>query len=134
MSFATDINTVLTADSSLNSYADGGIHYENLIDNWLAETDDDVWIVYSFNKSNQTDCLTSKNLFMTYDLAINVIQRNTNTQIDIITDRLLNYLNNYEAGSIIDIAFIRDQGGMVQQQGIYTNTLDFQCTYIESNI
>lgn len=132
MSFATDINTVLTSDASLNSYADGGIHYENLIDNWLAETNDDVWIVYSFNKNEQADCLNSKNLYMVYSLTVNVIQRNTNDMLDIITGRLLTYLNNYSSGNIIDIGFIRDGGFFDQQKLIYVNTLEFQSIYIES--
>ena len=132
MSFATDINAVLIADGSLNSYADGGIHYENLIDNWLAETNDDLWIVYSFNKSEQGDCLNSKNAYMRYSLSISVIQRSTNTMIDIVTDRLIDYLNNYDSGNILDIGFVRDQGYLDQQKEIYLNTLEFQCTYIES--
>ena len=131
MSYAVDINSVLTSDPSLNSYADGGIHYENLIDNWLAETDDDVWMVYSFNKTSQTDCITSKNIYMDYSLSITVIQRNTNTEIDIITDRLINYLNNYGSGNIVDIGFVRDQGFLDQQRNTYNNTLEFQCTYLE---
>ena len=131
-SFAVDINTLLVADASLNGYADGGIHYENLIDNWLAETNDELWIVYSFNKSEQGDCLNSKNIYMRYSLSISVIQRATNTMIDIVTDRLIKYLNNYDSSTFIDIGFIRDQGYLDQQKGIYTNTLEFQCTYIES--
>jgi len=132
MSFATDINAVLIGDASINSYIDGGIHYENLIDNWLAETNDDIWIVYDFNKSEQTDCLNSKNVYMTYTLNIVVIQRSTNTYIDLITDRLVDYLNGYEAGNILDIAFVRDQTSFNQQQDIYTNTMEFRSYYLES--
>lgn len=133
MSFAVDINTLLTSDPSLNEYADGGIHYENLIDNWLAETDDDVWIYYVFNKSTQNDCINTKNVYMDYSLSVNVIQRDTNTEIDIITDRLIEFLNNYgPSGQFIDIGFLRDQGGMDQQRGVYVNSLEFQCQYMES--
>ncbi len=132
MSFATEIFNVMTSDSSLNGMVDGGIHYENLIDNWLGDTDDDVWVVYSQNKSKQTDCLNTKNVYMNYDLTTVVIQRNTNTELDIITNRLVTYLNNHESGNIIDIIFKDEQVGFNQQQQIYTNTLNFECIYLEN--
>lgn len=132
MSFATEIYNVMISDSSLNSYVDGGIHSENLKDNWLAETNYDKWIVYDHNKSAQGDCMNSKNIYMTYSLSVLVIQRDTNDEIDIITDRLIEYLNNHESGNIYDIGFISDSKSFNQQQNIYSNTLEFVCTYFES--
>jgi len=132
MSFVTEIYDVMTTDTSLNGMVDGGIHYENLIDNWLGETKDNEWIVYEQRKSVQNDCITSKNIYMTYELSIVVIQRNTNTKIDVITNRLISYLNNHESGNIVDVGFKNDQGGFDQQQQIYTNTLTFECTYLET--
>ena len=132
MSFATDINAIMTADTSLNGLVDGGIHYENLIDNWLANTSYNEWVVYAFNKTEQVNCVDSKNVYMNYLMNVTVIQRDTNTNIDTITDRLINYLNNLADGNIIDIAFKSDNHGFGQQQGIYTNTLDFDVTYIEN--
>jgi len=132
MSFVTEIYDVMTDDASLNAYADGGIHYENLIDNWLANTDDDVWIVYDQRKSAQQNCINSKNIFMTYQFTVVVIQRDTNTEIDLITSRLIDYLNNHESGNIQDIYFTSDQGGFDQQKNIYTNALEFECVYLET--
>ena len=132
MSFTTEIYTVMTADPSLNSLVDGGIHYENLIDNWLGSTTDENWIVYSQRKSQQEDCMTSKNVYMTYELSVIVIQRDTNTNLDTITNRLISYLNNHESGNIIDIGFKNDQGGFNQQQNTYMNTLEFSCVYLET--
>ena len=132
MSFTTEINTVINADPSLNEYVDGGMHYENLIDNWLADTNDNTWIVYEHRKTEQSNCINNKNIFMTYALSVIVIQRNTNTMIDVITNRLIEYLNNHESGNIVDIGFKNDQGGFNQQQNIYTNTLEFECVYIET--
>jgi len=132
MSFVDDIYTLMTADTSLNGQVNGGIHYENLIDNWLADTDDTEWIVYEQRKSAQENCINSKNIYMTYRLTAVIIQRNTNTNVDTITNRLITYLNNYESGNIMDIAFISDQGGFNQQQNIYTNTLEFDCVYLET--
>ena len=132
MSFVTDIYSVMTSDTSLNELVDGGIHYENLIDNWLANTDDNVWIVYDFRKTLQTNCINTKNIFMTYGLSVIVIQRNTNTKIDTITSRLIDYLNNLTLGKIQDVYFMSDQSGFDQQKNIYTNALEFECIYIEN--
>jgi Tfp pilus assembly PilM family ATPase len=132
MSFTREIYTIMTADPSLNDLVDGGVHYENLIDNWLGETTEDVWIVYEQRITNQQDCVNKKNAFLNYALSVVVIQRNTNNKIDTITNRLIAYLNNHESGNIYDIAFTGDQGGFNQQQQIYTNTLEFLCTYVEN--
>ena len=131
MSFATDINAVMIADTSLNGLVDGGIHYENLLDNWLGDTDDEAWIVYEFDK-DQVDCINSKNVYVNYTLRAVVIQRNSNDAIDTISNRLITYLNNYGSGSIIDIGFSNDQHGFTQQKGIYTNVLEFNCIYVET--
>jgi len=132
MSFTSEIYTIMTTDTSLNALVDGGIHYENLIDNWLGQTDADAWIVYEFRKQNQGDCISSKNIYMDYELSVVVIQRNTNTLIDEITNRCIDYLNNMEDGNVYDIAFKSDQGGFNQQQQIYTNTLSFDCVYTKT--
>lgn len=131
-SFATDINTLLKSDASINAIVDGGIHYENFEDNWLAKTDDDNWVVYTFNKSNQTNCLQEKNVFMTYTLNIILIQRDSNTNLDILTDLFIDFLNGYESQKMIDLTFLRDSGGFDQQKGVYTNNLEFLVTYLES--
>jgi len=132
MSFTTEILDVMTSDPSLNAWVDGGIHYENLLDNWLGETDDDKWILYESRKSAQGNCIDNKNVYMNYQLSVIVIQRNTNDEIDTITNRLVDYLNNHESGNIYDIVFLNDQSGFNQQQGIYTNTLEFECVYLET--
>lgn len=132
MSFATDILTVLTSDPSLNEMVNGGIYCDHLIDNWIAEVEDNtIWIVYDFNKSNQTDCINIKNVYMSYTLNVVVIQKGSNSMIDTITDTLINNLNNYGSGNIIDIAFLSDGGGFNQQIGSYTNSLQFRSDYIE---
>jgi len=132
MSFTTEIYAVMIADSSLNGMVDGGIHHENMIDEWLADDTYNEWVVYDFHKQAQEDCITSKNVYMTYALSIMVIQRNTNTKIDVITGRLLQYLNNHGSGNIIDIGFKNDLAGLDQIKNVYTNTLEFECVYIET--
>jgi len=131
MSFATDIKTVMNADPSLNSYINGGIHYENLKDNWIGEQSNSTWLVYEFNKS-QVDCLNAKNVYTNYTLKAVVIQRDTNDLMETVSNRLIEYLNGYSYNDIIDIGFTNDTHGFNQQQGVYTNTLEFNVIYIEN--
>ena len=130
-SFATEINAILTADPSINELVNGGIHYENLPDNWVSQPTNDKWIVYEFSKT-QTDCLNSKNAYSTYTLSVVVIQRDNNSQVDVMTNMVIGYLNNLTSGNIQDIGFTNDETGFNQQQNTYTNTLDFNCFYVDS--
>jgi len=133
MSFASEIGTLLTSDSSLNEWCDGGIRNENLIDEWLSETDDNLWIVYGFNVEEQGNCLTNYNLYLNYSLNVVIIQRDHNDQLDIIAKRLRDYLNSYTGGNIVDIVFIREGvPGLDQQKNVYSLPLEFLCIYCES--
>lgn len=127
MSFTTDFKTIMTADSSLNGLVDGGIQYENLIDNWLSNTNDNTWVVYEYNKS-QVDCI-SERIYDDVTINIIVIQRDSNDKVDTISERIITYLNNYSNSNIINIAFVQDNHGFNQNLGIYTNTLEFKCIY-----
>ena len=133
MSFESEIYEIMTSDALLNSLAaSGGIHYQNLPKNWLGGDSANEWIVYEVRKSEQEDCINSKNVFMTYQLSAVVIQRNINTLVDTISNRMINYLNNLESGNIYDIGFVSDQPSFNQQQNTYTNALEFVCIYVES--
>lgn len=130
MNFVTEINQILTSDASLNSMVNGGIHYQNMQDNWLSEDLNTEWIIYDISKSIQNSCLQTKNVYTTYALSVLVIQRDTNDNIDEISYRLIDYLNNYESDSMADITFLSDSTSFNQQQQIYTNTLEFICQYV----
>lgn len=131
MSFLTEINTILTSDASLNDYIKGPKRYENLPSEWLGNTDYNQWMVWTARRNDQIDCISNKNVYMNYTLSIVIIQRNSNSLIDIITQRLIDYLNNYESGGIQDIAFLSDQPSFDQLQGVYYNGLEFDVKYIE---
>ena len=133
MSFLTEINTILTSDTSLNSLIEGPQRYENLPSEWLGNTEYNEWMVWGVRRNNQNDCVSGKNIWMDYTLSVVVIQRNSNSKIDDMTQRLINYLNSYPiSGGIQDIAFTSDQPTFDQLQGVYYNGLEFNVKYIES--
>jgi len=126
MSFGTSLNTLMNADASLSAYCDGGIFYENLPDNFdLAKT----WLGYSFRKGLQTDCLSSKKAYTTYNITVKIIENDT-ALLETISDYVVNYLNHKEQDGIIDIIFTADNHSMDIEKGIYINTLEFQSFYV----
>ena len=124
MSFATDLNYLMTNDTSLNTYCEGGIMYENLPENFNLTKD---WIVYSFNKASQMSCLG--NTFATnYNLTIKIISNST-IDLETISDHLVTYLNGNDYNGIIDIIFESDNHTLDLEKNIYMNTLQFNVIY-----
>ena len=99
MSFATDLNTIMHNDASLNALCHGGIHYENLPENWEINKD---WIVYSFNKNSQESCIGSSEAFTRYTILLKIVANDTLT-LETINDLTVNYLNGISYGNIQDI-------------------------------
>lgn len=127
--FVTDIKVLMNNDASINTAVSGGIHYENLIDNWLGNTNHNEWVVYEFNKT-PVDCLNSKNLFYNYTLNVVVIQRSSNDLVEYISNLIIDHLSGASYGGIQDIGFLTDDSGFNQQQGTYTNSMSFNCIYV----
>jgi len=126
MSFTTDIRYLMTADTSLNSYCDGGLYYENLPENFDLT---DTWIVYSFNKSSQVSCLGSTAALTEYNLTVKIISPSTIT-LETVSDYIVSYLNGESYGGIGDITFIGDNHSLDLVKKIYMNTLQFVILYL----
>jgi len=126
MSYSADINTLFLADASLVAYCDGGIYYENLPDNFDLT---DTWIVYSFRKNDQTNCLDSKNVYTTYQITVKIVASDT-LVLETISDYLVEYLNDNEQGGIKDIWFTNDDHTVDLEKQIYMNSINFDSYYV----
>jgi hypothetical protein len=125
MSYARDLKYIMTNDGSLNSYCPSRIHFENLPDNFeLIQS----WIVYSFNKSLQQNCLDGK-AFTQYNIVVKIIATDT-IVLETISDRAVEYLNRNYYGGIQDIVFTGDNHAMDLEKKVYTNTLQFDSWYV----
>ena len=126
MSFGSNFNTIIQGDSSLTGYCTGGIYYENLPDNYSLTKN---WLVYSFQKSEQTNCLDSKNAYTTYALTCKLVCHDTGT-LETISDYLTTLLNGSTEDGIQDITFRGDIHSVDLEKGIYINSLDFDSFYV----
>lgn len=125
MSFGTDLNTVIQNDASLNDWCDGGIYFENLPDNFdLTKT----WLVYSFRKSEQSNCLNSKKAYLTYQITVKIVTNDT-IKNENVSDYLLTLFNGNDTGDIIDTWFTADSHSIDLEKGVYMNSLDFESYY-----
>ena len=126
MSFSTDIKHVMTNDPSLNAWCTGGIYFENLPENFELTK---YWIVYSFNKVSQTNCLDSNAAFTQYVITLKIIGTDT-IQVESINDKIVNYLNGIEYNGIKDILFVGDNHTLDLEKNIYMNTLTFNSLFV----
>lgn len=126
MSFQSDFRTLITADSSLNTAMSGGIFFENLEDNYDITKD---WIVYSFKKNSQSDCLKVKDAYTTYGVTLRIISPST-LKINSLADYLQDYLNGKTQGGIQDIFFIGDSHSADLDRKQYSIVLEFNAFYL----
>jgi len=129
MSFATELYTLMHADASLNKLCTGGIHYEHLPENFeLSNT----WVVYTFNKASQSNCLGTPNVFTEYTLIVKIVANDT-LLLEYINDYITDYLNNYSGDKFEDIIFVGDDHALDLDKNLYLNTLTFNVTYIRNS-
>jgi len=126
MSFATTLNGIMTADTSLNTYCDGGIRYENLPTNFEIVKN---WIVYSFNKDTAQNCMSGSAVFSKYLLAVKIVSTDT-LVLETIGDRITYYLENIASNDTIDFSFVNDNHTLDLDKKIYMNTLQFDVLYV----
>ena len=125
MPFSTDIKTIMTGDSSVNAWCTGGIHYENLPENWqLTKT----WLVYSFNVNDEERCMSGSAYITNYNVVVKIVTTDT-VLLERISDRLRDVLRGATSGNIRDMYFVTDDHTMDLEKRIYMNTLNFVALY-----
>ena len=123
--FQNDLYTLMTSDSSLNTAMQGRIYFENIEENYDLNND---YIVYSFRKTSQQDCLNSRNLFTNYSIYVRILSKSTIT-INSLSDYIQNFLNGQSYGNIQDVWFLNDNHTMDLQMGQYSILLEFGAIY-----
>ena len=74
MSFATELFTLMTSDSTLNDLVESRIYADNIPDNLHPSHDA---IVYNHRLSENENCLDGKSLLEYHDLFVIVLSHNT---------------------------------------------------------
>ena len=121
MSFATDILSLMTGDSSINAEVEDRIFYENLPDNFDLNLE---WILYHYRRAGQSSCLNGANAFRTFEVTVIIITQDTE-RLEDLTEMVISHLDGNGAGDIMDVVFTGDGHSFDQEKNIYMNTLNF---------
>ena len=71
MAYQDDLYHIMTSDTSLNTLVNNRIFFETLEENYDITKD---WIVFSFRKASQVDCINSKNAPYILDIFCYLLQ------------------------------------------------------------
>lgn len=124
MSFLLDFKNIITSDSSLNSSVED-ICWEVLPENYDITKD---WLVYSFRKASQADCMGQRTAYTTYQIMVRLLSPDT-VKLNDLGDYIQNYLNDKEYGGIQNIWFSSDNHSADIDKGQYSITLEFSAIY-----
>lgn len=126
MAYQDDLYHIMTSDTSLNTLVNNRIFFETLEENYDITKD---WIVFSFRKASQVDCINSKNAFTNYIIFVRIISPSTETTKQ-LSDYIQDMLNGKEYNGIQDIWFINDTHSFDLDKDQYSNLLEFNSIYI----
>jgi hypothetical protein len=124
MSFATDLHTLLTSNTSLNN-AVGGIYYQILPDNVNITASN---IVYQFNQLDSLDYLGKNNEMDIYVVSIIIVCADT-LVLDTLTTLIRSMLDNHMTIKFRDIKFEGSDTEMEGERGQYIGQLKYRITY-----
>ena len=125
MSFGLEFRELITSDPSINAEVQGNF-IENLPDNFDLTKN---WLVYSFNKTEQQNCIQTADLFSRYDVTVRIISPSVDT-LDRISNNLIEYLNNKTYKNIMDIRNVGDVKSLNLEMNIYSCEIQFQSIFV----
>jgi len=128
MSFATDIYTLLTANTAINNAVDG-IYFQILPDN---ESLTGSNIAYQFQLSDNISTLETNNVIDIYDVDLAIVCPDTATLDDII-GHIRAYLDNYDGGvssKFRDVNMISIDTQNEGERGQFVGSLKYKIFYM----
>ncbi len=126
MSFASDIYTLLTANTAVNNSV-SGIYYQIIPDNESITANN---IVYDFYLSESIDILAQNNLIDIYNVDIIILSDDT-LEVNTIAGLLRNYLDNYKDSKFGDVKAENFDVKWEGERGQYIGTLKYKITYLK---
>lgn len=127
MGFLSDITTLITSDTSTNSFATGGIKFEHLPVNWDLTKN---WLVFSYVEAESIDTLDANHIGSSFVLEVELISP-TLSEIQSLTPTLNSYLLNYRDDNIKDISISEIAENYVDtERGIFSKTLRYDVLYL----
>jgi hypothetical protein len=124
MSFATELYTLMTSNSSLNAGVTG-IYFQNLPDNFDLKL---KYIVYSSSLVDSIDHLAKNNEIDIYTLKVNIIAPDSNT-VDTIVGFVRSYMDNLTSGKFRDIKCEQVDNDLEGDREMYVAVIQYKIHY-----
>lgn len=124
MSFASDIYTLMNADSTVNGLTTG-IYFQNAPDN-LALTSE--YIVFNYELIDDISSFDAYNEMDIYKLDIGIFGGDT-VSTNNITEAVRTYLDNYETSVFKDVRVVADERGIDGEKEQYNTILEYRIIY-----
>lgn len=125
MSFRTDINTLMNADSAINALV-SSINFLQAQDNKSLTAD---YIVYNNELIDEISSFDAYNEYDIYKHEIIIFSASTTT-LDTITAAVRAYLDNYETTPFLDVRLISDEPANEGEKEQYSNILEYRIIYL----
>lgn len=124
MSFATDLKTVMNADSTINGLV-SGIYFLNAPDNIDLESE---YIVYNYELIDDISSFDAYSTHSIFKVTL-AIYSNNSLVMDNIKEAVDAYLNNYEDSNFLDVHYIEDERGTIGEKNQYLSAPELRIFY-----
>ena len=124
MSFATDINTLMNANSTINALVTG-LYFQNAPDNTALSSE---FVVFNYELIDDISSFDAYNEMDIYKLDIGIFGGDT-VSTNNITEAFRNYLDNYQTSSFRDVRIISDERGIDGEKEQYSTILEYRIIY-----
>jgi hypothetical protein len=126
MAILTDLIVAMTADTSVNTFATGGIKYDHLPVDFDATKN---WVVFGYSSNGNINTIDHINVASEYTLNVQLISPTLAT-LESTSDVLIDHLISYDVGNLRSITLVDDDLNIDTERVIYYKTLNFNVLYI----
>ena len=127
MSFASEIATLMNANSTINSSVDG-IYRETTGTEFNASKN---WLIYTYKRNNNLAVVGDKDFINSYTLYTE-IYTDKSADTESISDLVRNYLITFKSDTIRDITYVDEMHSNLSDQNeniAFINLMQFDVTY-----
>ena len=128
MSFASELSTIMNANTTINKLV-AGIYRDTLSNDFNVNKN---WIIYSYKKGTGIGVLSDKEAIKVYSVYVEIYTSKAATT-ESISSQIVTYLTNYTSTTFRDISFVNEThaiGGVDKSNDIaFITLLEFDILY-----
>lgn len=130
MSFASELSTLMNANTEINRSVDG-IYRDTTSTEFNAKKN---WVIYTYKRNNGIGVLSDKDAIKAFTLYVEIYTSNA-SKTESISDLIRTYLTNYSSATFRDISFSNETHSNLADTSdnvAYITLLEFDILYQNS--